>query len=67
MMKHDIKEKNLKKLNFCFVENLVEKSCKHSETGITLLMWPWPAKIAGQDLNLSDPREPGLMTLLPDN
>ena len=25
---------------------------KHSETGMTLLIWPWPAKIPGEDLSL---------------
>ena len=25
---------------------------KHSETGITLLIWPWPVMIAGEDLSL---------------
>ena len=25
---------------------------KHSETGMTLFIWPWPMKIAGEDLSL---------------
>ena len=36
-----------------FVENFVEKSFKHSETGKILLMCPWHVKIAWKDLNLS--------------
>ena len=43
--------------------NFVEKSFKHSETGMTLLMCPWPPKISGYDLNLGpeipDTREGG--------
>ena len=34
-------------------EKFSEKSYKHSETGMILLMCPWPVKIAWQDLNLS--------------
>ena len=35
-----------------FPKIFVEKSYKHSETGMTLLICPWPVKIAGYDLNL---------------
>ena len=35
------------------LKNFLKKSYKHSETGMILLMCPWPVKIAWQDLNLS--------------
>ena len=31
---------------------MFNKSYKHSEIGMTLLMCPWPVKIAGYDINM---------------
>ena len=36
----------------------------HSETGVTLLIWPWSVKIAGEDLSLS-PQIPTKLSRIP--